>query len=206
MSTRIDIANKLNLQFGNGTFYDPLSVNDTIQDGCDEICAFTGCVYGSVVLPFTQFTTYYDLLTLIPNYIGVISIWNAVTKRWLYPSSLKKFSEVRIDWDTAGGTPYWFAPITHRYVAIFMKPLTVGYGNMIVFYRAAGPTLVDQTPIPIPDEHLTVLENYGTVDMWEQAQEWGKAEQYLETYVKSLDDLRVLMRNKRNPDRMVGLR
>jgi len=206
MSTRIDIANRLSNQFSNSIFYDPLSVNDTIQDGLDEICAFTGAVYGSIVLPFTQFTTYYDFLTLIPNYIGVISIWNTVTRRWLFPSSLKKFSEVRIDWDTAGGTPYWFCPISHRYVAIFMKPLTTGYGNMIVYYRAAAPTLTNNTQIPLPDEHLTVLESYSTADMWEQAQEWGKAGKYLETYIKNIEDLRVLMRNKRNPDRYVGLR
>lgn len=206
MTTRVDLQTKLQLHFNNPTYCDTQSLNDSIQDGVDEVCAFTGCIYKSASLPFTQFTTYYDLLTLLPDYIGVVAVWNNTIRRWMFPQSLKKFNQVRIDWDVAYGTPYYFSPINHRYMAIYMKPSVPNYGQMFVFYRAAAPVLVDATIVPIPDEHITCLENYSITDLWEQAQEWGKAQQSFKNYVEDLEQLRVLMRNQRNRDRMVSLR
>jgi len=77
---------------------------------------------------------------------------------------------------------------------------------MIVFYRAQAPTLGDGTTIPIPDEHLLVLESYSKMDLWEQSQEFTKAETEFQNYTQVLDKLRVLMRNQRNRDRMMSLR
>ncbi len=206
MATRLDMAARLQLFFNNPPFYDIQTINDSIQDGIDEICAYTGSIYKSAVLPFQQYKTYYDLLSLLPDYIGVVAVFNSTIRRWMYPQSLKKFWQARIDWDTAGGTPYYFSVINHRYMAIFMKPLTINYGNMILFYRASAPILGDSTPIPIPDEHLACLEDYSTVDMFEQAQEWSKAKFEFQKYVEDLEQLRVLVRNQRNSDRYRSLR
>ena len=204
--TRLDLQSRLNNQFSNPAYYDAQSINDSIQDGLDEVCAFTGCIYKSISLPFTQYTTYYDFLTLCPDYIGAIAIFNTVIRRWLIPSSLKKFNQDRIDWDVAYGTPYYFSPISHRYVAIYKKPSVSNYGNFFLFYRAAAPQIDDKTQIPIPDEHITALEEYCNTDLLEQAQEWGKASERLKVYMSNLENLRVLMRNQRNRDRMVSLR
>lgn len=203
---RVDLQARLQNQFNNPAYYDAQSLNDSIQDGLDEICAFSGAIYASAQLPFTQFTTYYDLLSLLPNYIGVVAIFNSVIKRWLIPSSLKKFNQDRIDWDVCYGTPYYFSPVSHRYIAIYKKPAVSNYGNFLIFYRASAPTLGDSTLIPIPDEHIQVLENYCITDLWEQAQEWGKADLELKTYVTNLDKFRTLMRNQRNRDLMVSLK
>jgi hypothetical protein len=189
----------------NSVYYPSIDINNSLQDGLDEIVAFTGCVYKSAVIPFTQFVTYYDLLTLLPDYVGLVAMFNSVIRRWMFPRTLKKFNQDRIDWDTAFGTPYWFAPINHRYVAIYLKPGTAGYGNMLVFYVAAAPQITDSTFLPIPDEHLTVLENYSATDLWEQGQEFSKAEPYLKSYIESLGDLRKLVKSQRNRDRYMGL-
>jgi len=181
-------------------------MNDSIQDGVDEICAFTGCIYASATINFAAGKSYYDLLTLLPNYIGVVAIFNNNIKRWLIPTSQRKLDQDRIDWETALGTPYYFVPISHRYVAIYKKPGAAGYGNMFVFYRAAAPTLVDATNIPIPDDHLTALENYCVTDLFEQNQEFIKARNHLESYINDLESLRVYMRNKRLPDRLPSLK
>lgn len=204
--TRVEHRQRLLNFLGNPVYYTDQDLNDSIQDGVDEICAFTGAIYKSAVLPFTQYTTYYDLLTLLPDYIGAVAIFNRTIKRFLIPSSLKKFNNSRIDWDTAYGTPIYFAPISHRYVAIYRKPSVIGYGDMVVFYRAAAPTLSDSTPIPIPDEHLTCLESYNFVDLFEQAEEFTKAGSYFKNYLEDLNELRVLMRNQRNSDRMASLK
>lgn len=206
INTRLVLQARLANNFQNSPYQGTVDFNDSIQDGLDEVCAFSGCIWNSATLPFTQYTTYYDLLTLLPDYIGVVAIFNATIRRWLYPSSLKKFNQDRIDWDNAYGTPYYFCPVNHRYVAIYKKPSSAGYGNMYVFYRASAPVLTDVSPVPIPDEHIMALENYCETDMWEQAQEFTKAAARFEDYKASLEKLRIQMRNKRNYDRYMSLR
>lgn len=204
---------RLQNQFNNPTYYDVQSMNDSIQDGMDEVAAFTGCIWASATLPFVNNLTYYDLLTLLPNYIGVYAIFNTVIKRWLIPTSVKHLDQVRIDWESAYGTPYYFVPVSHRYIAIYKKPNigfnnqnTTNYGNMFVYYLASAPLLTDNIEIPIPDDHITALESYSIKDLWEQNQEFSKASQYLQTYINNIEALRVLMKNRRNSDRQASLR
>lgn len=204
--TRVDLQGRLQNHFNNSTYYDPVSFNDSIQDGLDEVVARTGVVLASATLPFTQNTTYYDLITLLGNYIGVYAIFNNVIKRWLIPTSVKHLDQVRIDWETAYGTPYYFVPINHRYIAIYKKPSNIGYGNMFIYYIASAPLLTDTTSIPIPDDHILALESYCIRDLWAQQQEFTKASEYTDTYGKNLEALRVLIKNRRNSDRQVSLR
>ena len=197
---------RLQNHFNNSTYYDVQALNDSIQDGMDEVGAFSGICYASAALPFIQNVSYYDLLTLLPNYIGVVAIYNALINRWLIPTSVKHLDQVRIDWESAYGTPYYFVPINHRYVAIYKKPAGIGYGNMYIYYIASAPLLNDTTQIPIPDDHITALESYCIKDLWEQQQEFSKASEYTEVYAKNLETLRVYMKNRRNSDRQISLR
>jgi hypothetical protein len=203
---RIDMATRLQNYFNNPIYYTGIDLNDSIQDGLDEVVAFSGCVYNSATVPFQANLTYYNMRQLLPDYLGVIAIFNNVIKRWLLPTSLRKLNQDRIDWECVGGTPYYFSAVNHRFVAIYRKPLVSAYGNMFIYYRATAPLLNDQTLIPIPDDHLTTLENYSIADLLEQQQEWSKAGERLETYMKDLEQLRVYMRNKRDPERMMSLR
>lgn len=203
---RVDLTGRLQNFFPNTQYYQTVDYNDSIQDGSDELCAFTGCVMDSVTLPFQSMVTYYDMLTLIPNYIGVIAIFNSNYKRWMFPSSLRKFAQVRWDWETAFGSPYWFAPVSHRYVAIFMKPAVPNYGNMQVFYRASGPNpLMDTTPIPIPDDSVQAIEGYCITDLLEQEQEWSKASQYFKSYQEDCEKLKIYIQSRRNIGRQQRL-
>lgn len=204
--TRVDMQVRLQNFFQNSSYYQNFDLNNSIQDGMDEVAATTGCVMASATIPFIANKTYYDLLTLLPNYLGVVAIFNSTINRWLFVSSIRKFNQVRIDWDTAYGTPYYFSPISHRYIAIFRKPSTPTYGNMYIFYVASAPLLFDGTPIPIPEDHIQALESYNILDLWEQNQEFGKCSEYFEEYTQNLEILRVYMKNKRNPDRMMSLR
>lgn len=203
--TRLELANRVQNYMQNPVYYSGVNFNDSIQDGLDEICAFSGCLFGSATLPYTANLSYYDLRTLIPNYIGVVAIFNAVIRRWMTPTSLRKLDQVRIDWECAGGTPYYFVPVSHRYVAIYKKPLTTNYGNMYVFYRASAPTLSDGTSIPLPADHLTVLESYVKKDLWEQQQEFTKGSIEYKNYVEEVLQLKTYM-SKKDPDRQMSLR
>lgn len=204
--TRVDLTARLQNYLPNTTYYQPIDFNDSIQDGLSEVAALTGCVYNTATIPFTANRTYYDFLTLLPDYIGVVAIFNSVIRRWLFPTSLTKLNQARWDWEVAGGTPYWFVPINHRYVAIYMKPLTVGYGNMYVFYRAAAPTLTDTTLLPVPADHIQALEGYVLTDLWEQNQEFSKASEYIQSsYLPDIEKLRVYIQSKRDTDRQIRL-
>lgn len=203
---RVQLTSRLQNFFSNPVYYQSVDFNDSIQDGLDEIAAVTGVVYASATLAFTKNTSYYDMLTLLPNYIGVIAVFNSSINRWMIPTSLTKLNQARWDWEVAGGTPYWYVPVNHRYMAIYMKPLADGYGNMQVFYRASAPTLTDSTNIPIPDDHIQALESYVISDLWEQNQEFSKASDYLQTsYLPDVETLRIYIKNRRDPDRQVRL-
>jgi hypothetical protein len=206
MSTRLDLQTRIQQFFQNQPYYQSIDMNDSLQDGLDEIAAVTGCIYGSIEIPFTANTTYYDMLTLIPNYIGVIAIFSTGINRFLIPTSITKLDQDRIDWEVAAGVPYYFCPVSHRYVAIYKKPITSGYGNMFVYYRASAPVLNDATLIPLPEDHMSVLENYSEMDLLEQNQEWTKASTTYQNYRKDLEELKQYMQTRLNPDRMKSLR
>lgn len=206
MPTRVDLQSRLSLEFENDTYYQTIDKNDSIQDGYDEIAAFAGLFLKSIVLPFTANVSYYDMRTLVPDYIGVVAIFNTAIKRWMTPTSLRKLDDYRVDWETAPGVPYHFVPVNHRYVAIFKKPIVADYGNMFVFYMASAPTLSDSTTIEIPADYADAMLNYTKVDLWEQGQEFKKAIDNFDDYVVSLDQLREWIKNQRNPARMAYLR
>lgn len=204
--TRVQLQARLNNYFQNVPYYDPASVNDTLQDGLDEVVAFSGAGYNSAVIPFQANLTYYDLRSILPDYIGVYAIFNRTMNRWMFPTSLRKLDQVRIDWEASIGTPYYFVPISYRYIAIWMKPGVPQYGNMFILYRSSAPTLDDNSQIPLPDDHIQCLENYAIQDLWEMQQEFTKAGLAMPQYQQSLETLTTYMREKQNPSRAQALK
>jgi hypothetical protein len=199
--TRDSYKARLQLTFDNLTYYSDSDFNDSIQDGYDEISAFSGLYLRSTVVPFVPLLTYYDLLGTIPDYLGLIAIFNTGYNRWMIPSSVRKFNIDRIDWESAYGVPYYFSVVSHRFMAIYKKPSVPNYGNMYIFYHASAPSLGPSDLLAIPDSDITVMEDYNIVDLWEQNQEWNKAGSHFEAYVKNLRRLKTWIKNNRQPDR-----
>lgn len=202
---RVQIASNVQEFLLNTPYYLPADINDSIQDGIDEICATSSCIYKSTTLPFQANLSYYDFYTLIPDYLGVYAIFNHAIKRWLLPTSIRKLADTRIDWDTICGTPDYFAPINFRYVCIFRKPSSPNYGNMEIFYLAQAPTLTDTLEIPIPNDHYNDLELYVEMDMLEKNQDFSQATPMLKDYQTNLDELTRLI-NSRHAGRIPTLR
>ena len=201
-----DLTSRLANWFENPDYYKSIDLSDSVQDGYDEVCAFSGCILKAASTPIVNNLSYYDMISLFPDYIGVIAIFNATTKRWLTPTSIKKVEQSRTDWDTAPGTPFYFIPISHRYVALYKKPNADSYGNMYVYYRAAASTLAPSDTIQIPDDFALVLQDYSITDLFEQAQEWEKAQIHFKSYAETLEQLRIFVHNKRMPDRPMNLK
>jgi len=202
---RVDIKLKVTNFFQNPAYYLGADLNDSIQDGTDEITAFSGCNYGVALIPFVGSLSYYDLLTLIPNYIGVIAIFNGATKCWMTPTSVRKLDQYRPDWETAIGTPEFFVPINHRYIAICKKPLVQDYGNMYMLYVSSSPVLDDATTLPFPSEYAQLIEAYVKTDLWEQNEEFTKASKEFLIYQQQLQKLHTLVHSKRQIDRLPSL-
>jgi hypothetical protein len=200
--TRDQYRSRLELSIANTAYYDNFSFNDSIQDGYDEISAIGGLYIQSAAVNYIANKTYYDLLTILPNYLGIIAIFNAGIRRWMFPSSLRKFNIDRIDWETAVGVPYYFSVVSHRYMAIYKKPSNNNYGQMYIFYHASAPTLAGTDTLSIPDQFITVLEDYCITDLWEQNQEWTKAANHFEAYTKNLERLKTWVKSNRYPDRL----
>lgn len=204
--TRLDVQDHVQEFFQNTTYYQDQDLNAAIQDGLDEICAITGCLWGSTTLPFQQGKTYYDFYSLIPDYLGVYAIFNQAVKRWLIPTSLRKLSETRVDWDTAYGTPWYFASINFRYVAIWRKPNSPNYGDMNIFYLKQAPILYDNTDIPILLDHFNDLEMYVETDLLEQNEEFSQATTLFKDYQSNLAEYKNVIGSKRNLGRIPNLR
>lgn len=201
-----ELVTRLVNWFEDPSYYTSIDFNDSIQDGYDEAVAFSGAILKGASTPFVNNLSYYDMLTLFPDYIGVVAMFNTTTKRWMWPTSVRKLENTRVDWDTAPGTPYYFVPISHRYVAIYKKPNTNAYGNMFLYYRAAAPTLASSDTIQLPSDHVLALQDYCITDLFEQAQEWAKAQKHFQAYAMMLEKLRVWAQNQRMPDRSINLK
>lgn len=197
-----DISARIQNYFNNPTYYTSDDINASIQDGYDEVGAFSGLFLKSAIVPFQANLSYYDMLSLLPDYLGVMAIFNSAIKRWMTPSNILRFDRDRIDWETALGVPYFFSVVNHRYMAIYKKPAVVGYGSMYVFYHASSPTLGPSDEVAIPFDYFNTLEDYILTDLWAQNQEWVKAMDHKESYVNNLQELKTYLKSQRNPDRI----
>lgn len=193
--------------FENNNYYTQTDIVDSMQDGYDEIVAFSGCILKATTIPFEQNRTYYDMITTIPDYVGVFAIFNRVVNRWMQSSSVRKFAQDRPDWETAGGTPWYFSVVSHRWMAIYKKPLAASYGNMSVFYVAKAPTLSSgDSVILLPDDHITALTEYIETDLWEQQQEWTKAQNHYNSFMKNEAEVEDWAKRQRSHDRIPSLK
>jgi hypothetical protein len=201
MSTRLQIANKIRENLNDqGYFYTADDLNDSLQDGYDEVAAESGCIEKGSVVDFVPNTVYYDLRALIPGFLSLVGIWNRRVKRWMVPVSYRELDKLRENWEIAHGEPYLFAPVNYRYIAIF--PATSGVGveeinKMYVIHKAQANTLTDDTepniPINVQDDILT---HYSTMDMFEQAEEWTKAQAHFGHYMDKIEQLDKIIRRR----------
>lgn len=204
--TRGDLVTRLRNYFENNIYFSTDDFLNSIQDGYDEVTAFSGCILKATNIPFVQNLSYYDMIATIPDFVAIFAIFNSVSKRWLSPVSMKKLDRHRVDWETAYGTPEYFGVVSHRYMALYRKPSIVDYGDMYVYYVAAAPPLAsDSDTLQIPDEFATVLEDYSVTDLQEQQQEWNKANEYLTVYSSSLKELQDWAKGRRLPARLPQL-
>lgn len=203
--TRDQITTKIQTKLGdNGIFYQPVDLNDSIQDGYSEVAALTGCIFKAASISLSANLSYYDFGSLISDFHAVTAIFNPQVKQWMTPVSLKILEDIRNDWELAIGSPFLFWPVNFRFVAIYPK-LTTSTGSLYVYYRAHGEVLSSSSTPQIPDDLQIILEHYTIGDMFEQAEEFSKAGISLVDYFKGIKDIKQATRSFRQPDLMSRL-
>src|SRR5947208_15217831 len=64
--------------------YSTSDVDESMQDAADDIVAQTQCIIKKTTLNWTGDLSYYDLITLVSDYLACVAIFNNVNNRWLY--------------------------------------------------------------------------------------------------------------------------
>lgn len=205
-----------NLTDLNINFYSDNDLNNSIQDGYDEIVQLTQCIQKKVTLNWISNLSYYNFRAMgVDDYLGTIAIMNNVTNLWLRDDlSLKDFDRIRRDWETWIGTVLWWAPSDPDNIAICPKMFAseilygaydagsfdtgsydvnnsalINLGSFTLYYWALAPALISDTDtFLIANDKSTALTRYATADLLEQAQEYNKASTFWQPYLEDIDE------------------
>ncbi len=202
-----------NLDEASAAFYTEVDLNDSLQDGYDDIVILSQCIVKSVTLNWHNDLSYLNFRDDygITDYLGTIAIYNNPTRFWLRDDlSLRSFDKIRLDWEKWTGTPQFWAPSDPLHIAIAPKYNNVttvdgafdagGFSNGFfvntsmsasltfrLLYWAIAPTLTtDGSTFLISTDAQDMLEFYVTADMLEQQNEFTKASEYWTKYYNSL--------------------
>lgn len=185
--TRDQIATnvKSNLDSNGLDYFGIDEINNSIQDAYDDIAVVSGCIQKVATLPWQANVTYYDLVDEINDFFAIVAAYNNNNNQWMNFQGLLTFDKVRQDWELWEGEPLFGAVLGPRKVTFVPRKSTAS-GNATLYYRATAPTLAGSTaPLVHLDCH-ELLEWYATGDLFDQAQEFTKADGWWSQYFSSL--------------------
>jgi hypothetical protein len=200
--TRDQAASKIrrNLNDLGITYYSENDLNESIQDGYDEIVVFCECIEARYDVPFVNNTTYYNLRNTVPNYYRIIKIRDIDKNRFLDPASARGENFYRDDWEIVNSDPREFVIAGPDYVGMSGRS-SVATGSFTVFYKATAETLGPNSVLRISDKFINLIIDYCTADLLEQNEEYQKAARYWDKYEPALEDYRRKIQLLANSDR-----
>lgn len=206
--TRDDTAARVrvNLEDAAITFYSNIDINDSIQDGYNFTVGIAQPIerLTSNIL-FENKKVYYDLSIILSRYIRPMAIYNRNIDRWLDFKDLLFLDSLRTDWELTRGESYYVVVLDHKQVAL-NPTLVIASGGMDIFYKASAETLTETSTPEIPETYETILEEYATADLLEQAEEYEKAKIFWDKFYNKLKDLKLDVEKRSLPDRIYMLR
>lgn len=207
MATQSEIAANVreNLYDNGITWYSVADITDSIQDGYHDLTTFSGCISRISEVNFTNNTVYYDFSELLSNFLYVIGIFNKNTNRWLVPTTELELDKLRNDWELWEGEPFFFVPHDLKRIAI-VPHKSSAVGSMIVHYREHGSILVPTDTPELHTDAVDLLEEYATGDLFEQAQEFKKASQWLGSYFEGANEYSQRCKRLSRSDQIAYLR
>lgn len=185
--------------------YAGIDLTDSVQDAYDDIVVLTQCIIKKTTLNWTADLSYYDLKSLVTDYLATVAIYNNVNSKWLEDDLNVKNLELLSDtWETKKGTPTNWAALNHQYTAIYPKYSETS-GTFDLWYWATAPTLVcADTPL-IATDFQKLLEHYSTGDLLEQFEEYVSASNFWKPYVENIELYRQRVKNLSKNDLLLRL-
>lgn len=205
--TRDDIAARVrfNLDDAGITFFSADDINESIQAGYDEVVAIARTITNNSAITITDDTSYYNLSSLISDYIHVVALFNDNTSRWFDYYAHVLLRELRADWELATGEPEGFTVWDGRWISVFPR-LATASGTFTVIYKAAANTLSAATVPSIPFQYERIIEKYSTMDLLEQMEEYVKAGIWFKDYFTELVELKKHIGNRTLTDAIAHYR
>ena len=200
---RDQLAQKIrnNLNDAGVTYYSAADLNESIQDGYDEVAVYCECIERTATLNFQSDITYYDFSTLIPDYYRLVRLYSHATNRFLGVNLERENFGYSSDWELNQGAHQDFIIKGPKLVGISGRK-TNAVGNFKVWYKAQANILGSRDVPRIDVRYHLMLENYGTADLLEQNQEYTKASTYWAQYNKQLEDYRFKLQLLSKADRI----
>jgi hypothetical protein len=173
------------------------TINDSIQDGYDQVALLTGCIENITEVNWTGNKSYYYMPDLITDFYYTIGIWNNKNNSWLEPIQFKGLAAyLGVRWETYTGTPQVFCPLGYGWLA-FARKYADTDDSMQVFHTETADTLSGSTTPTIPEGLDRVLIEYATGDLLDQHLEYTKSMEWFEKYMETVKEIHTHV-NKRN--------
>lgn len=205
--TRDQIAEKVrsNLDDAGVTFYSEVDINDSLQDGFDDILVMTLPLEQSTDISFEDNKTYYNIYNAISDYILPLAIWLPEPGRWLILKNKEYFRKRDYQWELTHGTPIYYCVQDYKNIGFFPHFLQSDSRMFTIYYKSRGSELAASTEIKFSDYDEIILENYATFDLLEQAREFNKARIYLEQYQDSITKMWKMVEQRLEPNKILRL-
>jgi len=189
--TRSQLATKIHMNLDDlGVSFNSVEdINESIQDGYDEIVVYTECIEKRTSLVYLADTTYYDFNQLIPDYYRLLFIHDK-TRNWFMTPVMEHDTESGfLGWEISTGTVREYMILGPKYVGLSPRSSNVS-GDFIVHYKATAPKLVDNSILRINSAYIQLPELFTIAEMLEMNQEFSKAQRYWVEYEKMLEEYR----------------
>jgi hypothetical protein len=182
-------------------YYTLSDVNESITDSYNRIAVVTGCLTKAVLVT-PQLNCYWDVKSVVPDYLYPVGIYNYNTNCWLEGRYCKSFDQFRWDWELWLGEPEWFAPVDYRRLALVPHQVNPSSQQFLLIYRAVPPVLDDSYQFPIIQPLQNVFVHYCLGDLLEQAKEYQKASPNWEAYKRYILEVRQSVKNLAQLDKV----
>lgn len=199
--SEIKLATRNNLNDAGIISYSVQDLNDSVKDAYDDIVVNTQCIVKKVTLNYIANLTYYDLSSLVADYLVCVAIYDVFNKFWLDDDmTVRDFEFVRRDWELAKSTPKNWAALDHKHVAIFPKYADITGKTFDLYYWATSPSVVDSDIPLVPLDFHKLIPDYSTADLLESYEEFTKANLFWAKYYADFAELKRRIKNLSHSD------
>ena len=139
-------------------------------------CVYTRCIVKTVQNQSWWAGPYLNFTSLYTDAIGIISILNNLTTRYLFDfANREDMYKIRIDFEKWSGTPFYWFPVSVNYIGVAPNFVTNPSGTYdICYYAFPSPLALGDSPLFASDMHYA-LRKGAVARALESVEEFTKA-------------------------------